>query len=167
MARLDYHKDIMHDVSKRQRQNILREVIAGKAIGDQVHLRVELKRRGIEATQATVSRDLQELGVVKARVGRGFYRYELGDKPSQDVLWAKLTVLFKNFVLGLNGTGNLLLIKTSPGNANGVASFIDRIGIEEVLGTIAGDDTILVVVDTVPRRKRLEAKLAALVGAKA
>jgi len=153
----------MHDVSKRQRQQILRAVIAEKSVGDQIQLRAELKRRGIAATQATVSRDLQELGVVKTRVGRGSYRYELGDKLSQDVLWAKLTVLFKNFVLGLKGTGNLLLIKTSPGNANGVASFIDRIALEEVLGTIAGDDTILAVVVDAVRRRKLEARLTALV----
>lgn len=146
---------------------MLRTIISGKAVADQVHLLAELKRRGVAATQATVSRDLQELGVVKARVGPGVYRYEWTDKLSEDVLWDKLRVLFKNFVQDLNGTGNLLLIKTSPGNANGVASFIDRIGIEDVLGTIAGDDTILVVVGTVPRRKKLEARLAGLVEKKA
>lgn len=142
---------------------MLRTIIAEKVVGDQVHLLTELRRRGVDATQATVSRDLQELGVIKARVGPGAYRYEWTDKLSKDVLWEKLGVLFRNFVQGLNGTGNLLLIKTSPGNANGVASFIDRIGLKEILGTIAGDDTILVVVDTVPRRKKIEAKLAALV----
>jgi len=163
MARSYYHTDAMHEASKRERQRILRTIISGKAVADQVHLQAELKRRGIAATQATVSRDLQELGVVKARVGPGVYRYEWTEKLSEDVLWDKLKVLFKNFVLDLKGTGNLLLIKTSPGNANGVASFIDRIGIEDVLGTIAGDDTILVVVDTAPRRKKLEAELAGLV----
>jgi len=116
----------------------------------------ELKREGIDTTQATVSRDLQEMGFIKVRVGRGVYKYEVLEKPSEVLLWNRLKVLFGNFVTDIKSTDNLILIKTSPGNANGVASLIDGMERKEILGTIAGDDTILIVADTEEHRKDIE-----------
>ena len=133
-----------------------------REIGDQVRLLRELKKNGIECTQATISRDLQELGVIKIRLKPGVYRYEVTGTVGRDVLWNKLKILFRNFVIDFKGTGNLLLIKTSPGNANGVASFIDRLDLKEVLGTVAGDDTILVVLDTAKNRIMIERRFAGL-----
>jgi transcriptional regulator of arginine metabolism len=69
-----------------------------------------------------------------------------------------LRVVFDNFVHELKSTNNLIVIKTAPGNANSVAVIIDRLGLPEILGTIAGDDTILVIVDTDENRKRIENK---------
>jgi len=146
----------MYEYTKKERQQALKLIIKEQQMGDQHHLLDELRERGIEATQATVSRDLQEMGMIKTRVSAGVYKYEISNKVSKDILWNKLEVLFENFVADIKATNNMILIKTSPGNANGVASFIDRIEISEIFGTIAGDDTILVIVDTIKNRKIIE-----------
>jgi transcriptional regulator of arginine metabolism len=93
---------------------------------------------------------------VKIRAGLGKYKYELLDKASDDVIWERLRLLFHNFVVDIKSTKNLVLIKTSPGNANGVASLIDSVSQPEILGTVAGDDTILVVIDTDRHRAKVE-----------
>lgn len=154
----------MNEYTKKERQQILRKLINRRGIGDQRRLLGELKKRGIDATQATISRDFQEMGVIKVRVGPGEYRYELSKKISKDILWSKLQVLFDNFVVDIKGTNNLILVKTSPGNANGVGSFIDQIEIPEILGTVAGDDTILVVVASAKSRGQIEKRFKELLG---
>lgn len=146
----------MKDYSKKERQQKLKELIAQKDIGDQNHLLAEIKKLNFDATQATISRDLQELGVIKIRVGPGSYKYEITPTIPKDVMWNKLRVLFDNFVLGMKSTNNMILIRTSPGNAHGVASLLDTLEIESILGTIAGDDTVLVIMDTVDNRKKVE-----------
>ena len=154
----------MNEYTKKERQQILKELIDRRGIGDQRRLLGELKKRGIDATQATISRDFQEMGVIKVRVGPGEYSYEISKKISKDILWSKLRVLFDNFVVNIKGTNNLILIKTSPGNANGVASFVDQIEIPEILGTVAGDDTILVIVDSAKSRGLMEKRFKELLG---
>lgn len=96
------------------------------------------------------------MGIVKIRTSPGKYRYELIDKGSTEVIWKRLRVLFHNFVIDIKSTNNLVLVKTSPGNANGVASLIDHLAQPEILGTVAGDDTILVVVDSEKNRAKIE-----------
>lgn len=146
----------MSEYTKIRRRRLIKEIIEGEGIGDQVHLLHKLRDQGLETTQATVSRDLQEMGYVKVRIGPGVYKYELLEKSSDGVLRNRLKVLFENFVTDIRSTNNLILIKTSPGNANGVASLIDGLQNEDILGTIAGDDTILVVVENDKIRKRIE-----------
>jgi transcriptional regulator of arginine metabolism len=146
-SRNAYYAAIMHKHTKEYRQRLLREIVGRQGIGGQHHLQEELARRGIDVTQATISRDLREMGFVKTRLINGAYRYELFEKLSEDSLWSRLRIMFKNFVTDVMGTGNLVLVKTSPGNANGVASLIDGLKSKEILGTVAGDDTILIVVD--------------------
>ena len=148
----------MSEYTKKERQQLLKQLISEGEIGDQFHLQEELKRQGIEATQPTISRDLQEIGVAKVRVRSGIYKYEIIENVSNERIWDKLQVLFDNFVIGMRSTQNQLLVKTTPGNANGVGSFIDRLGLPEILGTVAGDDTILVVVDTAENREKVEDK---------
>lgn len=150
----------MNKYTKAYRQKILRHIIEMMGISDQSHLLQELKRRGVKTTQATISRDLHEMGVVKTKVAPGVYIYKyevLGSLP-RDVISRRLKIMFENFVVDIKGTENLILVKTSPGNAHGVASLIDLSKFKEVLGTIAGDDTILVVVDDKQNRIRLEKK---------
>ena len=142
---------------------MLEKIIGEKEVANQADLLNELFSLGIRITQATLSRDLQEMGVYKVRVDRGRYRYEMASQEPLDILWKKLKVLFENFVSELRGTSNLLVIKTSPGNANGVASIIDQLKMKEILGTIAGDDTILVVFDTLENRKTGEKRLSSLI----
>ena len=145
----------MHMNTKERRQQILRKIIDQQGIGDQGHLLNELRNKGIETTQATISRDLQEIGYVKIRVSSGVYRYELLDVWSDDLIRERLRVSFQNFVTEIRSANNLIIVKTTPGNANGVASSIDNLKHREILGTVAGDDTILIVVETGSSCKRL------------
>jgi transcriptional regulator of arginine metabolism len=142
--------------TKHKRQAALRELVGRSEAGDQGLILQEMAKRGFPTTQATISRDLHEMGFVKVRVAPGAYRYELFDQAGRGGVWERLTVLFENFVLDIRGTGQMLLIKTSPGNANGVASLIDALQKKEILGTIAGDDTVLVVTTDARKRKAIE-----------
>lgn len=152
----------MNIYTKEKRRQILREIVSNHGIGDQHHLQTELARRGIDTTQATISRDLHDMGYVKVQLDHGVYRYDLFEKTAEDSIWRRLKILFKNFVTDVKSTENLVLVKTSPGNANGVASLIDGLRREEILGTIAGDDTILIVVDTKENGKSVEKSLREL-----
>lgn len=152
----------MHRHSKEHRHQLLREIVGQQGIGDQHHVQTELARRGVDVTQATISRDLQEMGYVKGRTDNGAYRYELFDRPSEGALRKRLRIMFRDFVTEIRSTQNLILVKTSPGNANGVASLIDGLKRPEILGTVAGDDTILIVVDTNGHRQKVEGGLAEL-----
>ena len=146
----------MNDYTTAIRLRLLKKTISEQEISDQIQLLNELKNSGIDTTQATISRDLQKLKVVKVRIEPGRYRYQILEKASETDLRDQLRVVFDNFVDEIKSTNNLIVIRTAPGNANSVAVIIDRLGLPEILGTIAGDDTILVVVDTGENRKKIE-----------
>ena len=152
----------MTDYTKRIRLQVLKKIISEQDVSDQIQLLNELRNSGIETTQATISRDLQELKVVKVRTKPGCYRYEILEKASDSDLRDQMRVVFDNFVKEIKSTSNLIVIKTSPGNANSVAVIVDRLGLPEILGTIAGDDTILIVVDTENSRERIELEFMAI-----
>jgi len=146
----------MNDYTTKIRLQVIKKIISEQEVSDQIHLLNELKNSGIETTQATISRDLQRLNVVKVRIEAGHYRYEILKKASESDLKDQLRVVFDNFVNQIKSTNNMIVIKTTSGNANSVAVIIDRLGLPEILGTIAGDDTILIVIDTDENRKRIE-----------
>ena len=146
----------MKKYTKGERQSFLKEIIRGRGIADQVELLILLRERGLETTQATISRDLQEIGVAKLRGGHGLAQYALLESRSRDQLMKRLSVYFDNFVSRIDDVGYMVLIHTTPGNASGLASFIDRMEQSEILATIAGDDTILVVVDSEENRIRVK-----------
>ncbi len=146
----------MNNYTTKQRRHVLREIVGKQGVGDQHHLQMELARRGIDTTQATVSRDLRDMGYVKIRLESGAYRYERLDRTPQGALQVRLKIMFKNFVTEIAGSGNLVLVKTAPGNANGVASLIDGLKHPRILGTVSGDDTILVVVGSPRDRAGVE-----------
>lgn len=131
---------------KKIRQQKIRELIENKEISTQEELVSELQKLDIPVTQATLSRDLREIGVIKIARGLGSYVYKIADRESSSE--GELKNKFSNFVRDIKNTGNLILIKTPPGEAQGVARAIDLAEIKYILGTVAGDDTILVVVDT-------------------
>ena len=152
----------MNDYTRAIRLHLIRKIIFEQEVSDQVQLLNQLKNSGIQTTQATISRDLQELNVVKVRVEPGHYKYEVLEKASESNLRDQLRVVFDNFVDQIKSTNNLIVIRTAPGNANSVAAIVDRLKIPEILGTIAGDDTILVIVDTDENRKRIESEFIAI-----
>ena len=148
----------MNDYTNKMRLQVIKKIISEQEVSDQIHLLNELKNSGIETTQATISRDLQRLNVVKVRVETGRYRYQILKKESENDLRDQLIVVFDNFVNQIKSTNNMIVIKTTSGNANSVAVIIDRLGLPEILGTIAGDDTVLTIFDTDENRKQIEKK---------
>ncbi|MDK2986394.1 MAG: transcriptional regulator of arginine metabolism [Clostridia bacterium] len=130
---------------KIKRQKRILEIIKKNPIETQEELAKELKMEGFSVTQATVSRDIKELGLIKVPEGN-IYRYAAPTAPNQDYNYARMVRLFQDSVVNIDHSGNLIVIKTIEGTANAVAFCIDRAEWDEVIGTIAGDDTILIIV---------------------
>jgi transcriptional regulator of arginine metabolism len=126
------------------------ELIRDKAVRSQTELAELLAGDGVQVTQATLSRDLEELGAVKVRGGDGPAVYlipEDGKRPLRDAEQApaRLLRLLHELLTGVDSSGNIAVLRTPPGAAQYLASALDRAGLPDVVGTIAGDDTILVV----------------------
>lgn len=128
--------------AKKQRQRLIADWLRQHRIGSQEELVARLDLAGISATQATVSRDLEELGAVRLRRnGDHFYRLPEQLESGQA---NRLDRLLSEWVIDIVAAGNLVILKTPPGSANLVANALDAAELEEVAGTIAGDDTIFV-----------------------
>ena len=132
-------------VGKSQRQRMIADWLREHQVGSQEELVARLSMAGIAATQATVSRDLLEMGAIKLK-REGTIRYVMPDQIDSNHAAAKLDRLLAEWVESINPAGNLLVLKTPPGSANLVANALDAAGLEEVAGTIAGDDTIFVAI---------------------
>ena len=132
--------------SKAQRQRLIADWLRGRSVGGQDEIVTKLAEAGIAATQATVSRDLVEIGAVRLRRD-GAARYVLPDQVEPDHAAAKLDRLLAEWVDSVTPAGNLLVLRTPPGSANLVANAIDAAGLPEVAGTIAGDDTIFIALN--------------------
>ena len=138
----------MSRYSAKERRRILAAILREETSGSQADLLQALLRRGVRTFQSTLSRDLQEIGAVRVRKPSGGFRYEVppaGGAPAAP--WEKLRALVRSHVSSVSGTGVLVLVKTSPGNAAGIAVLIDALEHPHILGTVAGDDTVLVVAD--------------------
>ncbi len=131
---------------KTRRQALILSIIREKAIETQEELGETLKEEGVKVTQATLSRDIKELGLIKVPTPDGHYRYSLPtDRSFSDVV-ERAELMFKNSVTSIDYSENLIIIKTTTGTAQGVAAALDDLDWKEVMGTIAGDDSILVIV---------------------
>jgi len=131
---------------KSQRHRSIIEIVEKKLVETQEELANELRQRGYTVTQATVSRDIRELRLIKVATRDNRYRYAIpGEKvPVSDR--AKLRRVFHDSVTGMELSENIIVVKTTPGSAQSVALVIDNEGWPEIIGTVAGDDTVLVVV---------------------
>ncbi len=146
----------MAERSRRQ-ENIL-ELIGRKPVRTQQELLKELRRRGVELTQATLSRELKSLGVAKGPDGRGGYRYVPG-APASGLSGQGPLPAVAGLVRGVERSNNLLVVKTPPGNALSVARGIDQANWSEVMGTIAGNDIILIICRNQPQATRVVRRL--------
>jgi transcriptional regulator of arginine metabolism len=132
--------------TKQQRQQIITRLIAKENVCSQPHLQEMLKDQGIEATQATISRDLEELGAVKIRVAGGDSIYAIAEyAPARVAPSDQLRRVMAEWVAEVTSSGNLVVVRTPPGCAHVVASALDRSALSGLLGTVAGDDTIFCV----------------------
>lgn len=132
--------------SKAQRQHRITELLAHEQVSSQGALVELLEAQGFRVNQATVSRDLEELGAIKVRVPGGDPVYAIPELPrSQVAPEDHLRRVLSDWVVETDRSGDLVVVRTPPGSAHVVASAIDRNGLPDVLGTVAGDDTILVI----------------------
>ena len=133
-------------MSKHQRQHRVARLLAGHMVTSQEQLVGLLADDGVESTQATVSRDLDDLGAVKVRVSGGESVYAIPEHPADRVVPIdQLRRVMGEWVVEVESSGNLVVLRTPPGSAHVVASALDRTGIEGSIGTVAGDDTLMVV----------------------
>jgi transcriptional regulator of arginine metabolism len=133
--------------TKNQRQHLVAKLLSQHAVGSQEQLVALLAEEGVTATQATVSRDLDDLGAIKVRAGAGETVYAIPELPKdQRAPEDHLRRTLGDWVVEVASSGNLVVLRTPPGTANVVGSALDRSGMPEVIGTVAGDDTLFVVV---------------------
>lgn len=135
-------------VTKNARQSRIGELIEREAIRSQTELAARLVADGIAVSQGTLSKDLLELGAVRVRTATGELAYALlaGEHaPGTPASLARLTRLCGELLLSAEGSANLTVLRTPPGAAQFFASAIDKVNWESVLGTIAGDDTVVIV----------------------
>jgi transcriptional regulator of arginine metabolism len=152
-------------LGKTQRQHLVARLIESHAIANQQALVDQLAAEGVIATQATVSRDLEDLGAIKVRMPGGESAYAIPALPKeQRAPEDHLRRVFGDWVVEVATSDNLVVIRTPPGSANVVASALDRSGLAGILGTVAGDDTILIVVASDVGGATIAAQLSDLAG---
>ena len=130
---------------KSERQAKILEIISTINVETQDQLLQELWAAGVRSTQATISRDIKELRIVKELTSLGTYRYTTAAKEVPSTFSGRLNTIFKECVTMYDYAQNLVVIHTLPGLANAAASAIDAMNMSVVVGTLAGDDTVMVV----------------------
>jgi transcriptional regulator of arginine metabolism len=149
-------------MAKAERHAALRQVVMTERVSSQEHLRELLAARGFDVAQATLSRDIRELRLIKAPDAEGRSHYTLPPEAWDNT--PPLVRLLPTLFVGVEGTGNLLVLKTFAGGAQAVAEALDWEEWPEVLGTIAGDDTILVILRDPARLGAVQKRIEDLAG---
>lgn len=132
---------------KNTRQAAILQIISQYEVETQEELSGYLSNVGIRATQATISRDIKDMHLVKTQSGNGKYRYSAAQR-AENALADRFVRIFRDSVLNIASAGNIIVIKTLSGSANAACEAIDSMQIEDILGTMAGDNTIFIVVHT-------------------
>jgi transcriptional regulator of arginine metabolism len=148
-------------VGKRERQNAILELIGTREIGSQEDLRQLLHKKGWDVTQSTLSRDLRDLRVARVPTANGL-RYVAGDAAADDGSRAPLAAILPQLFLKLDGVGHMIVLRTVIGGAQPIASALDAEGSHDILGTIGGDDTILLICRSEQARERVARRLTQL-----
>lgn len=152
-------------MAKNQRQHRISRILEHHAVGSQAELVDLLAGEGVVATQATVSRDLEDLGAVKVRLPGGDTVYAIPEVAKERVAPEDhLKRVLGDWAVEVGHSANLVVIRTPPGSAHVVGSALDRSGMDGIVGTIAGDDTVLVVAVESVGGKKMAARLSALAG---
>lgn len=139
---------------KFTRHKKILEIIENKEIETQEELSKELKKQGLNVTQATVSRDIKELRLIKTLTKDRKYKYStLNGKDN--ILSDRLVKIFKNSIVSIDYAGNILVMKTLTGSAQAAAAAIDAVELEEIVGTIAGDDTIFLAIRNINKMEEI------------
>ena len=130
---------------KSQRQAKILEIISTKNVETQEQLLAALQKEGFRGTQATISRDIKELRIVKELTNMGTYRYTTSGNEITNTFSSKMNTIFRECVVNYDYAQNIIVIRTLPGLASAAGSAIDAMNMSLVVGTLAGDDTVMVV----------------------
>jgi transcriptional regulator of arginine metabolism len=149
---------------RTQRLNLLTRLLSGRKYSSQEELARALENEGVEVTQATLSRDLRSLGVIKRPTADGRSVYELPGPAGEQLDRQRQMLDLRTFVNEVRVAQNLVVVRTPPGHANAVGRAIDLAGLEGIVGTVAGDDTILVVLEDTASAHRFKNSLDTLAG---
>lgn len=126
---------------KNNRQSMILEIIAQENIETQEQLLNRLQERGITSTQATISRDIKQMHLIKEPVGQGVYKYAVSGNRSKLNIAEKLRTIFRESITSIDYAQNIVVIKTMPGLASAACSALDNMDISIMVGSLAGDDT--------------------------
>ena len=152
-------------LAKQQRQHRIAQILEGGSVTSQAQLVELLAESGVVATQATVSRDLEDMGAVKIRVRGGETAYALPELPTQRVAPEDhLRRVLSEWLVEVSFSGPVVVLRTPPGSAHVVGSAIDRSGLPDVLGTVAGDDTLMVIASAKAGGEKVADMFAELAG---
>ena len=152
-------------LTKNQRQHLVGKILSSHPVSSQEQLVALLADEGVTATQATVSRDLDDLGAIKVRAGGGETVYAIPELPKdQRAPEEHLRRTLGDWVVEVSSSANIVVLRTPPGTANVVGSALDRSGMPEVIGTVAGDDTLFIVVAEGLTGAQVAAQLRELAG---
>lgn len=152
-------------LAKTQRQHLVAKLLAQHAVASQEQLVQLLAEENVTATQATVSRDLDDLGAIKVRAGGGDTVYAIPELPhDQRAPEDHLRRVLCDWVVEVSHSANIVVLRTPPGTANVVGAAVDRSGLAEIIGTVAGDDTLMVVAAESTTGSELAARIRELAG---
>ncbi len=126
---------------KNNRQSMILEIIAQENIETQEQLLNRLQERGITSTQATISRDIKQMHLIKEPVGQGVYKYAVSGNRTKLNIAEKLRTIFRESITSIDYAQNIVVIKTMPGLASAACSALDNMDISIMVGSLAGDDT--------------------------
>jgi len=130
---------------KNDRQRRILEIVEREAIDTQEQLQQKLQEQGVTCTQATISRDIKQLHLIKEPVGQGQYRYTVSSQRNRLNVADKLRTIFRESIISVDFAQNIVVIKTMAGLANAAAAALDGMDVPDMVGTLAGDDTALLV----------------------
>ena len=134
---------------KNDRQNMILEIISQESIETQEQLLARLRERGITSTQATISRDIKQMHLIKEPVGQGVYKYAVSGNRTKLNFAERLRTIFRESITSIDSAENMVVVKTMPGLASAACAALDDMDISYMLGSLAGDDTaFLVMKDT-------------------
>ena len=134
-------------MARSSRQSTILEIIKAKEIETQDDLVRELRALNFDITQATISRDIKELGLIKIMTDDKRYKYAYVDSSEQQVS-SKYMGIYKEAIISIKNAQNLVVIKTLKGVASAISSFVDKLNLKSVLGTTYGDETVMVICPT-------------------
>ena len=130
---------------KSQRQAKIMEIISTRNVETQEQLLEALQKEGFRGTQATISRDIKELRIVKELTSLGTYRYSTSTSDLGSSFSARLNTIFRECVISFDYAQNIIVVRTLPGLASAAGSAIDAMNLNTIVGTLAGDDTVMIV----------------------